>query len=64
MRFNDFLSSILNEAQEMKESVQKGRGWVRRWHRPVSAKLVPTLADKGVSASQRCGSLTVVISVF
>jgi hypothetical protein len=30
----------------------------------LSAKLVPTFADRGVSRSQRGGSLTAVISVF
>jgi hypothetical protein len=30
----------------------------------LSAKLVPTLADRGVSRSQRGGSPTAVISVF
>jgi hypothetical protein len=32
--------------------------------RRLSAKLVPTFADRGVSRSQRGGSRTVVISVF
>jgi hypothetical protein len=46
------------------KQTNKLRGLSPRANRHLSAKLVPTFADKGVSRSQRSGSRTDVISIF